>query len=41
MLYSMYEIMPNNKAYIENITIQYDDMGRPIMVGYGEEDDIY
>ena len=26
MLYSMYEIMPNNKAYKDTIEIKYDEM---------------
>jgi hypothetical protein len=32
MLYSMYELVPNNRAYSENITIQYDEQGRPVLV---------
>jgi len=30
MLYSMYEITPNSKAYSEDITIKYDQFGNPI-----------
>ena len=39
MLYSMYELTPNNKAYKENIEIKYDEMWRPILVGYWNDDD--
>jgi predicted phage terminase large subunit-like protein len=40
MLYSMYSISPNNKAFKDDISIKYDEMWRPIMVWY-DEDDIY
>ena len=33
MIYSMYEIMPNNRAYSDNIEIKYDEFGRPMLVG--------
>lgn len=39
MLYSMYEITPNNRAYKDNITIKYDEMGRPLLVWYDDYDD--
>lgn len=39
MLYSMYELIPNNKAFKDNIQIRYDEMGRPVLVWYGDEDD--
>lgn len=39
MLYSMYELVPNNMAYKDNIEIKYDSNGRPILVGYNDDDD--
>ena len=41
MLYSMYEISPNNKAYKDNFTIAYDENWNPKLLGYDDEDDIY
>ena len=32
MLYSMYEITPNTRAYKDDITIQYDEYGRPMVI---------
>ena len=32
MLYSIYEIIPNSKAYKDDITIQYDSNGRPMLI---------
>ena len=39
MLYSMYELIPNNKAYREDITIKYNENGSPILIWYGDDDD--
>jgi hypothetical protein len=41
MLYSMYEIMPNVRAYKEDINIRYNEHWMPIWVWYNDDDDIY
>ena len=42
MLYSMYELVPNNKAYKDNISIKYDANWWVIGINYGnDDDDIY
>jgi predicted phage terminase large subunit-like protein len=37
MLYSMYELVPNNRAYRENFEIVYDDMWNPKIIGYDDD----
>jgi predicted phage terminase large subunit-like protein len=37
MLYSLYEIVPNSRAYKDSISIEYDANGRPMMVWIDEE----
>lgn len=39
MLYSIYEIIPNSKAYKDDIRIQYDSNGRPLFIGRDDEDE--
>lgn len=41
MLYSMYELVPNSRAYKEDFKISYDEYGNPKILGYDDEDDIY
>ncbi len=38
MLYSMYELVPNNKAYKDDFQIVYDEMGNPKILGYDDDD---
>jgi len=41
MLYSMYEIVPNNRAYKDNIEIKYDNQWRPVLVWFDDDVDYY
>lgn len=38
MLYSMYELVPNNKAYKDDFQIVYDEYGNPKILGYDDDD---
>ena len=38
MLYSIYEIIPNSKAYKDDISIQYDSNGRPVFIWRDDDD---
>lgn len=40
MLYSMYELVPNNRAYKDEIQIKYDNQWRPIIIWFWDDYDI-